>query len=58
MLKKILNFLFCRHKNIKFMGNLHGDAAVMTGSRSVYKCVNCGKIIFKELLNNQEENND
>lgn len=49
MLKK----LFCRHKNIEFLGNIYGDLINTVSSfnrtnRSAWICKDCGKIIFSE----------
>jgi hypothetical protein len=51
----IINELFCRHKDLKFLGNVYGDLidAVSTYkkiNRSAWRCKKCGKIIFKEIF--------
>lgn len=58
MLRKIL----CKHKDIEFIRNVYGDEInQLSGKnivRSIWKCKNCGKIIYKGDLymeNDKEE---
>jgi len=47
MLKK----LFCKHKNpLKFLNNVYGDMINVVDGRSLWECRECGKIIVKNYL--------
>lgn len=53
----MLKELFCRHKNLEFLGNIYGDLidALSTYDKinhSAWRCKKCGKIIFKETYGN------
>ena len=44
--------MFCKHKNLKFIRNIHGDeinyiSPINKTYRSEWKCKDCGKIIYK-----------
>lgn len=44
--------IFCKHKNLKFIRNIHGDeinyiSPIKMIYRSEWKCKDCGKIIYK-----------
>jgi hypothetical protein len=47
--------VFCKHNDLTFIGNIHGDLINLVGLRrifrSAYKCRKCGKTVFKEELN-------
>ena len=45
--------LFCRHKDLEFLGNVYGDLIDVVSTlkhinRSAWRCKRCGKFIFKE----------
>ena len=47
--------MFCRHKDLEFIGNIHGDlindlSTARRIYRSAHKCKKCGWIVFKEEL--------
>ncbi len=43
--------LFCRHKELEFVRNLHGDEIIEHGwKRSVWECVRCGTFRFQGSL--------
>ena len=49
----ILKRLFCKHKNLEFLGNVYGDLIHTVSTwrrinRSAWLCKDCGKIIFSE----------
>lgn len=48
----------CKHKSIEFIRNVYGDEINVLSSdrmivRSIWKCKNCGKIIYKGRLNDK-----
>lgn len=48
---KVLKRLFCNHKKLKFIRNIYGDEVnIKNGTRSIWKCENCGKLIFKDKI--------
>ena len=47
----IFKVLFCRHEDLEFIGNIHGDLIMHCGwNRSAWKCKKCGWIIYKPQL--------
>lgn len=42
----------CKHKNTQTLTNIHGDLINMTGCRSYKCCIDCGKIIKSDELDN------
>lgn len=55
---KILKRLICNHRYIIFIKNIYGDEinALSTKKtiRSIWKCIDCGKIIYSDSLYNEE----
>ena len=53
--------MFCKHKDIEFIGNIHGDLIDIVSLkhlyRSAYYCQKCRKIIYKEELNREAFDN-
>ena len=44
----ILKAIFCRHKELHFIGNIYGDLInECGGNRSAWKCKKCGWLVFK-----------
>lgn len=42
----------CKHTNQTFIRNIYGDEINWTGGkRSIWKCDDCGKVIFSDELN-------
>lgn len=54
-MKNLLKKLFCKHEELEFIENVHGDMINHLNCRSIWKCCKCGKIIFKKDLWNNEE---
>jgi hypothetical protein len=51
VIKIFFKKLLCRHKNKKFVRNIYGDEINWSGGkRSIWKCADCGEIIFSEHL--------
>lgn len=51
-----LRKLFCRHPDLRFVRNIYGDVInECGGKRSVYKCADCGRYVYKNEL---EANHD
>ena len=47
----ILKMVFCRHKDLEFLGNIHGDLICQCGfKRSAWRCKRCGRLFFKPHL--------
>ncbi len=50
-MKRLFNFiqsLFCRHKNLTFKRNIHGDEIIQFGyERSIWVCGKCKGVVFK-----------
>lgn len=50
----IFKRLLCKHDDLEFIRNVHGDEInQLSGKetvRSIWKCKNCGKIIYKNYL--------
>lgn len=47
----LIKMIFCRHKEIEFRRNIHGDEINHTGGmRSMWKCKRCDKFIYKKEL--------
>lgn len=54
----LIKRLMCKHKSIEFIRNVYGDEINVLSSdrmivRSIWKCKNCGKIIYKGRLNDK-----
>ncbi len=48
---KLLKKLFCKHTTLTFIRNIHGDEInMLNGTRSEWRCCECGKIIHKPFL--------
>lgn len=48
--------LICKHESIEFIRNVYGDEIHFLSNdkitvRSIWKCKKCGKIIYKDRLN-------
>jgi hypothetical protein len=51
----IFKELFCRHKDLDFLGNVYGDLIDVVSTykqinRSAWRCKRCGKFIYKEIF--------
>ena len=49
----MFKYLFCKHNDLEFLGNIHGDLIDVCSTRkhinrSAWRCKDCGKFIFKE----------
>ena len=49
----ILKQIFCRHKEITCITNLHGDLINIYECRSLWECKRCKKVIKSKELNKQ-----
>ncbi len=48
----LLKVIFCRHKDLQFLGNIYGDLIDHCGgNRSAWKCRRCGWVVYKRELN-------
>ena len=51
-IKMMLKRFTCKHTNQTFVRNIYGDEINWAGGkRSIWKCNDCGKIIFNDELN-------
>lgn len=39
--------VFCRHRNVRFVRNIHGDEINTTGKRSVWTCQACSAVVLR-----------
>lgn len=47
----LLKRLFCRHRSVTFVRNIHGEEIVHSGyKRSVWKCKRCGGTVLRPNL--------
>lgn len=51
--------LFCRHKDLEFLGNVYGDliydvSTLFRLNRSAWRCKKCGHIVFKECFGDED----
>ncbi len=46
--------LFCKHQ-YKFIKNLYGDAIIAYESRSIWKCIKCGKNDYRLELHDDKD---
>jgi hypothetical protein len=47
----IFKIIFCRHKDLRFIGNIYGDLInECGGKRSAWKCKKCGWLVYKPNL--------
>ena len=57
----IFKVIFCRHKDLEFIGNIYGDLICECSfNRSAWKCKKCGWIVYKPHLveNTRKSYND
>lgn len=56
----IFKRIFCKHKNIYWVRNIYGDEINDISSRHIYRsiwrCKDCGRTFYKEILVKQNEN--
>ncbi len=54
MLKDFFKRLFCKHKHVCFIRNIHGDEINLVSGKKTYrswwKCVDCDKFVKKEKI--------
>ena len=50
-MKRLLKQIVCKHENLEFIRNIYGDEINKVNLkyiyRSIWKCKDCGKIIYK-----------
>jgi hypothetical protein len=54
-MKKLFKRIFCKHRSGYFVRNIYGDEINLTGERSIWKCLGCGKYLYSGQLNEKEE---
>lgn len=55
----MFKWLFCRHKDLEFLGNVSGDliyevSTIRKLNRSAWRCKKCGWTIFKECFGDED----
>ena len=57
-MKRFLKQIVCKHENLEFIRNIYGDeinrVSLKHIYRSMWKCKDCGKIIYKGELHKTE----
>lgn len=55
---KTLKKIFCKHENLEFIRNIYGDeinrVSLKHIYRSIWKCKDCGKIVYKGKLGGEK----
>ena len=56
MIKAFFKMITCKHNEVEFIRNIYGDEInFRNGNRSEFKCVRCGRIVYKKELYDEDK---